>query len=66
MTFPIIVRIPQRVLLTCYKTSPRPLWEFRPYWSCLCGLFVMIVFILTTAVYHARKLFDDVNKKQNV
>ncbi|UJR33639.1 hypothetical protein I4U23_021073 [Adineta vaga] len=32
MTFPLIVRIPQRVLATCYQTIPRPIWELRMYW----------------------------------
>jgi hypothetical protein len=62
MTFPIIVRIPQRVLATCYQTIPRPVWELRIYWLCLCGTSIMLLYIVTTAVYEARRLYNDVNE----
>ena len=62
MTFPIIVRIPQAVLLTCYKTLPRPPWEFRTYSLWLCILLVIIVLIFISAIYDSRRLFDNVNK----
>jgi hypothetical protein len=62
MTFPIIVRIPQRVLATCYQTIPRPVWELRIYWLCLCGSSIMLLYIVTTAVYEARRLYNDVNE----
>ncbi len=62
MTFPIIVRIPQAVLSTCYKTLPRPPWEFRTYSLWLCILLVIIVLIFISAIYDSRRLFDNVNK----
>jgi hypothetical protein len=62
MTFPIIVRIPQRVLATCYQTIPRPGWELRVYWLCLCSAAIILLYIITVAVYDARRLFNDVNK----
>jgi uncharacterized membrane protein len=61
MTFPIIVRIPQNVLSTCYKTLPRPPWEFRPYCLCLCVLIVVILFIFMSAVFDARRSYENVN-----
>jgi hypothetical protein len=65
MTFPIIVRIPQRVLSTCYKAIPRPPWELRTYCLCLCSLGVFITLIFSTAVYDARRLFDNVKSREN-
>jgi hypothetical protein len=62
MTFPIIVRIPQRVLATCYQTIPRPVWESRIYWLCLVSVPVIVLLILSIALYEARKLNDDVNE----
>lgn len=62
MTFPIIVRIPQRVLATCYQIIPRPIWESRVYWLCLCSISIILLYILTIAVYEAQRLFNDVNK----
>lgn len=62
MTFPIIVRIPQRVLATCYQIIPRPLWESRVYWLCLCSISIILLYILTIAVYEAQRLFNDVTK----
>ncbi|CAF3930904.1 unnamed protein product [Rotaria sordida] len=59
MTFPIIVRIPQRVLLSCYKTIQRPPWELRTYGLCFCSFFLFIIVIFATAVYEARRLFDN-------
>ncbi|CAF4062890.1 unnamed protein product [Rotaria sp. Silwood2] len=59
MTFPIIVQIPQRVLLSCYKTIPRPPWELRTYGLCFCSFFLFIILIFATAVYEARRLFDN-------
>ncbi|CAF1175327.1 unnamed protein product [Rotaria sp. Silwood1] len=59
MTFPIIVQIPQRVLLSCYKTIPRPSWELRTYGLCFCSFFLFIILIFTTAIYEARRLFDN-------
>ena len=63
MTFPIIVRIPQRVLATCYQNIPRPVWEARVYWLCLCAISIILLYILTIAVYEAQRLFNDVIKK---
>ncbi len=60
MTFPIIVRIPQRVLATCYQIIPRPPWESRVYWLCLCSSVIILLYILTIAVYEAQRLFNDV------
>ena len=60
MTFPMIVRIPQRVLAICYQTIPRPLWESRLYWLCLCAVTIILLFILAVAVYEAQRLFNDV------
>jgi hypothetical protein len=65
MAFPIIVRIPQNVLTKCYKAMPRPYWEFRPYCFCLCSLFIVVVFILTFAVFDARRLYDNVNNQKD-
>ncbi len=62
MTFPIIVRIPQRVLATCYQTIPRPVWEIRIYWLCLCSVSIIFLYIVITAVYEARRLYHDVNE----
>ncbi|CAF4461293.1 unnamed protein product [Rotaria socialis] len=59
MTFPLIVRIPQRVLATCYQTIPRPVWESQMHCFCLCAISVLILCIFTMAVYEARRLFDD-------
>jgi len=64
MTFPIIVRIPQRVLSTCYQTISRPSWEFRLYCLCLCSIIIFIILLLTSAVFNAQRLFDNVNLKQ--
>jgi len=63
MTFPIIVRIPQRVLATCYQIIPRPVWESRVYWLCICAIVVILLYILTIAVYEAQRLFNDVIKR---
>ena len=60
MTFPIIVRIPQRVLATCYQIIPRPVWEGRVYWLCLCSISITLVYVLTIAIYEARRLYHDV------
>lgn len=60
MTFPIIVRIPQRVLAACYRIIPRPVWESRVYWLCLCAVSIILLFILAVAVYEAQRLFNDV------
>lgn len=60
LTVPIIVRIPQRVLATCYQTIPRPIWESRLYWLCLCAVTIILLFILAVAVYEAQRLFNDV------
>ncbi len=62
MTLPIIVRIPQRVLATCYQIIPRPIWESRVYWLCLCSISMILLYILTIAVYEAQRLFNDVPK----
>jgi hypothetical protein len=62
MTFPIIVRIPQRVLATCYQTIPRPGWELRIYWLCICTAGIIFFYIIMVALYDARRLFSDVNK----
>jgi hypothetical protein len=62
MTFPIIVRIPQRVLATCYQNIPRPVWEARVYWLCLCSISIILLYILTVGVYEAQRLFNDVTK----
>jgi hypothetical protein len=65
MSFPIIVRIPQRVLSACYKIVPRPLWELRTYCLCLCSLLFLIILIFFTAGYDARRIFDDVNQEKS-
>jgi hypothetical protein len=62
MTFPIIVRIPQRVLATCYQNIPRPVWEARVYGLCLCSISIILLYILTIGVYEAQRLFNDVTK----
>ncbi|CAF0885194.1 unnamed protein product [Adineta steineri] len=59
ISFPIIVRIPQRVLSTCYNIVPRPRWEFRTYCLCLCSLIFLTILIFFTAGYDARRIFDD-------
>ncbi|CAF1036795.1 unnamed protein product, partial [Didymodactylos carnosus] len=59
LTYPIIVRIPQNVLNACYQIIPRPAWEFRCYWICLCAVTIIIALILTSASYDARRLYDD-------
>ena len=61
LTFPIRVRISQRVLEACYKSVPRPVWELRTYCICVSSLTVFIVLIFTTAIYDARRLFDNVS-----
>lgn len=60
MIFPIIVRIPQLVLITCYEMIPRPPWELRTFGLCFCSFIVFIVLIFAAAVYEARRLFDNV------
>ena len=60
MTFPLIVRIPQRVLATCYQTIPRPVWEAQFYHLCLGSTLFMLVYIAVVAVYEAHRLYNDV------
>ncbi|CAF2702202.1 unnamed protein product [Rotaria sp. Silwood2] len=57
MTFPIIVRIPQRVLATCYQTIPRPEWELHMHYICICFIFIILLFILIFGIFDARRLF---------
>ncbi|CAF3697659.1 unnamed protein product [Adineta steineri] len=59
MTFPIIVRIPQRVLATCYQTIPRPVWEIRMYWLCVVFAVILFIFVIVTAIYAAHRLYYD-------
>ncbi|CAF3551098.1 unnamed protein product [Rotaria sordida] len=59
MTFPIIVRIPQRILATCYQTMPRPEWEIQTHYICLCFVFLIFLCVLILAVLDGRKLFYD-------
>ncbi|CAF0749813.1 unnamed protein product [Adineta ricciae] len=59
MTFPLIVRIPQRVLATCYRTIPRPVWETQFYRLCLASTLFMLVYIVAVAVYEAHRLYND-------
>ncbi|CAF1157024.1 unnamed protein product [Adineta ricciae] len=59
MTFPIHVRIPQRVLSACYQIVPRPVWELRTYYLCFCSLLIMFILIFFAAVYDARRTFDN-------
>ena len=60
MTYPILVRIAPSVLSFCYQSIPRPIWELRSYYLCLCSLSVFIVLLFTVAVFEARSLFDNV------
>ena len=60
MTYPILVRIAPNVLSFCYKLIPRPIWELRSYYLCLCSLSIFIVLVFTAAVFDARSLFDNV------
>ncbi|CAF0910142.1 unnamed protein product, partial [Didymodactylos carnosus] len=59
LTYPVIVRIPQNVLTVCYQILPRPSWEFRYCWLCLCSVTIIIVLILTSAGYDARRLYEE-------
>ena len=62
MIYPLLVRIPPRVLLACDRTITRPVWEWRMYFLCLCLVICCIVLIHAAAVYNAHQLFYDVNK----
>ena len=62
MTYPIVVRIAPNVLSFCYQSIPRPVWELRSYYLCLCSLSVFIVLLFTAAVFEARSLFDNVSE----
>jgi len=63
IVIPISVRIPQRVLSACYRTIPRPPWEIRPYCIGLCTILLSIILVFMLAVFNARKIFDNVNRK---
>ena len=50
----------------CYKSIPRPPWEIRIYFLCLCGFMVSIMLIFILAVFDARRLFDNVRGRSIV
>ena len=64
MTFPIIVRIPQSVLAACYQIIPRPVWEPKVYWLCLCSIVILLLGILTYSVFEAYRLYNDVKRNR--
>ena len=60
LTFPLIARIPQRVLTFCYQTIPRPSWESKISWLCICSLPVISILIIGSALIEARRLICQV------
>ena len=62
MTVPIIVRIPQRALATCYRNIPRPLWEPRIYFLSLLSGSFLLALVLVAAIMEATQLYYGVSR----
>lgn len=66
MIYPLLVRIPSRVLLACDRTIARPTWEWRTYCLYSCFVICCIVLIRSAAPYNTHLWFFDVNDIERV
>lgn len=62
LTFPIVVRIPKRVLATCFQHLPRPVWELRTSLLCICFVSIIVIIVIISAFSEARELICHVKK----
>ena len=60
LTFPVVVRIPKRVLATCFQHLPRPVWESHTSWLCVCSVPIILIVVIAAAFSDARQLIYQV------